>query len=78
MRSAAARAATRRGLSRITVPPHHDSDNSAGATAVVLPAPGGATNTAFGTAFRALPAPRSTASSSGSTAWIGSGLTATP
>ena len=39
-------AATRRGLVRITVPVHHGSASKAGATAVVLPAPGGATSTA--------------------------------
>ncbi len=64
MRSAAARAATRRGLRRMTWPVHHGSPSSAGATAVVLPAPGGATSTAD---FRA----RSAASRSGRTAWIG-------
>src|SRR5690606_30359293 len=64
MRSAAARAATRRGLSSTTCPVHHGSPISAGATAVVLPAPGGATSTAELRSRRA-------ASSAGSTAWIG-------
>jgi hypothetical protein len=48
MRSAAARAATRRGESRITVPVHQLSRSSAVATVVVLPAPGGAISTALG------------------------------
>ncbi len=65
MRSAAARAARRRGESNRISPPHHASPSRAGATAVVLPAPGGATSTA-------LLASRNVASSSGRTAWIGS------
>ena len=48
MRSAAARAARRRGTSSRICPSHHGSASSAGATRVVLPAPGGATSTARG------------------------------
>ena len=40
MNSAAARAARRRGTSSSTCPRHHSSPRSAGATLVVLPAPG--------------------------------------
>ena len=68
MRSAAARAATRRGLSTITVPLHQSSPSKAGATAVVLPAPGGAIRTAPRTVLARW---RSAASRSGSTSWIG-------
>ena len=64
IRSAAARAATRRGLRRITCPEHQSSPSNAGATAVVFPAPGGATRTAA-------PDARSAASSLGKTAWMG-------
>ena len=50
IRSAAARAASRRGESSKISPAHQGSPSKAGATAVVLPAPGGATSTAFGPA----------------------------
>jgi hypothetical protein len=60
MRSAA-RAATRRGDRTMTVPVHQGWSSRAGASAVVLPAPGGAISTALGPLARA-------ASSSGRTA----------
>ena len=49
IRSAAARAANRRGESSNICPSHQGSSSNAGATIVVLPAPGGATSTALGT-----------------------------
>ena len=64
MRSAAARAATRRGDVRMTVPLHQPCSSSAGATAVVLPAPGGATSTPH-------PCSRKASSNSGMTERIG-------
>ena len=64
IRSAAARAATRRGESSRISPLHQSSPSSAGATAVVLPAPGGATSTALGPS-------RSAAFNCGNTAWMG-------
>src|SRR3546814_1511840 len=66
MRSAAARAARRRGESSHTAPLHHGWPRMAGATRVVLPAPGGATTTALGRSVSA-------ATMSGRTASIESG-----
>src|SRR6185437_13293473 len=68
IRSAAARAASRRGERSRISPVHQGSPSRAGATPVVLPAPGGATRTAL------LPARRA-ASKSGRTSSIGSVLT---
>src|SRR5271166_6028104 len=54
MRAAAARVASRRGSSISTLPsPRHPASSRASGTSVVLPAPGGATNTAFRPAARA-------------------------
>src|SRR5690606_13200996 len=66
MRSAAARAARRRGERSHTAPLHHGWSRSAGAMRVVLPAPGGATTTRLGLSVNA-------ARISGRTASIGSG-----
>ncbi len=66
MRSAAARAASRRGSSTISLPPAaQGSSISASGVTVVLPAPGGATSTA---ALRSA----SAAFSAGSASWMGS------
>src|SRR5947209_8326661 len=68
MRSALARAASRRGSSTmIFLPATHGSSSSASGTRVVLPAPGGATSTA---ALLRLSVP----ARSSSTASIGSGV----
>src|SRR3954467_1937643 len=67
MRSAAAPAAGGRGERSRISPAHQASASKAGATAVVLPAPGGATSTALEPA-------RSAARRSGRTAWMGRGV----
>src|ERR671912_1276840 len=68
MRSAAARAASRRGSSTISLRcPTQGSSRSVSGTRVDLPAPGGATSTAFGRA-------RKEAASCGKTSSIGSGV----
>ena len=67
MRSAAPRAAMRRGSrTRILPPSSHDAFNKARGTRVVLPAPGGATNTA-------IPGCASAVAMSASTSSIGRG-----
>ena len=68
MRAAAARAASRRGSSTMILPPFtQGSSSSTSGTRVVLPAPGGATSTAFGR-------PRRLAVRSSRTASMGRGL----
>src|SRR6478672_11398980 len=74
MNSAAARAASRRGTSTRTCPVHHRSPRSAGATRVVLPAPGGAISSARVFPRRASSKSGRTASMGRDTALFGDGL----